>query len=59
MRPLINAPVVLLIILLLYAELLILIIPLIVLYFLTEKDYSRGWMVNWAEVSLKKLGVKI
>ena len=55
---LIKTPIVGLILLALFCELLLLVIPLIVLYYLTDKDYSQG-MVSWADNLLKKFGVTI
>ena len=59
MKPILLIPIAILILLLLFCWMAILIIPLIFLKIVTGKDYSRGWMVQWAEKPLQLCGIKL
>lgn len=37
-----------------FVEMLILLLPLLILLFITGKDYSRRWMIEWADEILVK-----
>ena len=59
MKPILSIPIVIIILVILMCEMIVLSVPLCIMYSITGKDYSKSWMVMWAEKPLKKWGIKI
>ena len=55
----IAVPISEIVLILLWAEMLALIIPMLILLSLTGEDFTRKWMVDWALYVLKKCGIQI